>query len=201
MGVLVTAECMASQNRAPLAVGRRGSGYEEGVGWGAITKRLILSNSLQGGCECQVYVKYATGAFQNEYWQLPHTVMLYYMSDFLKTDPPTPNPATATPFITLPWDLPKEIEHGLTLPSNLVSPHPAWCSPRSHDSTDFPPRVVSSPWLFSPQTFAFVFLFLWNRLPPFCYHFREIHPDSQSLWKEKSPFCTFQAPSRLFIQA
>ena len=104
MGVLVMAECMASQNRAPLAVGRRGSGYEEGVGWGAITKRLILSNSLQGGCECQVYVKYATGAFQNEYWQLPHTVMLYYMSDFLKTDPPPPTlplPHPLSPYLEI----------------------------------------------------------------------------------------------------
>ena len=34
------------------------------------------------------------GAFQHEYWQLPHMVMLHYMPDFLKTDlypaPPTP---------------------------------------------------------------------------------------------------------------
>ena len=32
MGVFVMAERMASQNRTPLAVGRRGSGYEGGVG-------------------------------------------------------------------------------------------------------------------------------------------------------------------------
>lgn len=41
MGVFARAGCMASRNRTLLAVARRGSGYEEGVGWGAITKRLI----------------------------------------------------------------------------------------------------------------------------------------------------------------
>lgn len=41
MGVFARVGCMASQNRTPLAAARRESGYEEGVGWGAITKQLI----------------------------------------------------------------------------------------------------------------------------------------------------------------
>ena len=41
MGVFARAGCMASQNRTPPAAARRESGYEEGVGWGEITRWLI----------------------------------------------------------------------------------------------------------------------------------------------------------------
>lgn len=67
MGVFARAGCMASRNRTLLAVARRGVGMR---GWGGVQLQRGLiprSNSLQDGCECQVYVKYAMRAFQNEY--------------------------------------------------------------------------------------------------------------------------------------